>query len=54
MDKDLLNNVNTTDDTPPIESWEDDCGLSDLARDQFSQLERTFDQNRSNRTNHNQ
>jgi hypothetical protein len=53
MDKDPPKRRDTTDDTPPVDSLDDDCGLSDLARDQFTQLERTSDQNRSARTNHN-
>ena len=54
MDNDAPKCCPNSDDTPPVDSWEDDCGLSDLARDQFTQLERTSDQSRSARTNHNE
>ena len=54
MDNDALKRCPNSDDTPPVDAWDDDCGLSDLARDQFSQLERTSDQSRSARTNHNE
>jgi len=54
MDKDVLKDQNCTGDTVDMESWEDDCGLSDLARDQFSQIGQTLDLNRSTRTNRNE
>jgi hypothetical protein len=53
MDKDAMKGHNYTDETPAIEFWEDDCGLSDLARDQFSQMQQTSDQNRTTQTNRN-
>lgn len=54
MDKDVLKSHNNTGDTRAIEFWEDDCGLSDLARDQFSPMEQTSDLNRSTRTHRNE
>jgi hypothetical protein len=51
MDKDVLKSHNNTGNTVDIEFWEDDCGLSDLARDQFSQMQQTSDHNSTTQTN---
>jgi|WetSurSiteA1Bulk_404760.scaffolds.fasta_scaffold102080_2 hypothetical protein len=40
MNKELLTDDDDQWQRPAIEFWEDDCGLSDLARDEFAQLDR--------------
>jgi hypothetical protein len=41
MEKEMLPSETAHPQPQEIEFWDDDCGLSDLARDAFAQLQRT-------------